>query len=104
MAEQLEHQGFRVLTARNGDEALVCLVADETIDILVTDLSMPGMNGLALIRAAQARRPGLPAVMLTGYAEDGAALAVSGAVSGSFSLLHKPVRADQLEHAHADWK
>jgi len=52
---------------------------------------MPGMDGLAVIRAAQERRPGLPAVLLTGYAGDGAALAVGGAVSGTFSLLRKPV-------------
>lgn len=38
----------------------------------------------------------MPAILLTGYAEDSAALAVSGAVSGSFSLLRKPVEVRQL--------
>ena len=61
MAEQLEENGFRVLTASNGDEALAVLDAGTAIDILVTDLSMPGMDGLAIIRAAQARAlPGCP--------------------------------------------
>ena len=54
------------------------------------------MGGLAVIREAQTRRPGLPAVLLTGYAGDGAALAVGGAISGTFSLLRKPVSGTQL--------
>jgi len=93
---QLEDFGFAVLPAGGGAEALALLAADEAADILVTDLSMPGMDGLALIRAAQELRRGLPALLLTGYAGDGAALALGGAVSGSFSLLRKPVSAPHL--------
>ena len=62
----------------------------------MTDLTMPGMTGLALIAEAQGRCPGLPAVLVTGYAGDGAQLAVSGALSGAFSLLRKPVSATQV--------
>jgi CheY-like chemotaxis protein len=53
---------------------------------------------LVLIRAAQVRRPGLPAVLLTGNAGEAAHLAVSGAPpdSGSFSLLRKPISTAQL--------
>ena len=96
LAEQLDEAGYGVLVAANGNEALALLAAGEAVDVLVTDLSMPGMDGLAVIRAAQERRPGLPAVLLTGYAGDGAALAVGGAVSGSFSLLRKPIRLHDL--------
>jgi PAS domain S-box-containing protein len=96
ITEHLEDVGYRVLTAANGSEALALLAAGEAVDVLVTDLSMPGLDGLAVIRAAQERRPGLPAVLLTGYAGDGAALAVGGIVTGSFSLLRKPVRGVQL--------
>ena len=91
LAEHLEDAGYGVVVAASGAEALALLAAGEAVDALVTDLSMPGMDGLAVIRAAQERRPGLPAVLLTGYAGDGAALAVGGAVSGTFSLLRKPV-------------
>lgn len=56
----------------------------------------PGIGGLTVIRQAQRSRPGLPAVLLTGYVGDGAQLAVSGALSGAFSLLRKPVSAAQL--------
>ena len=79
--------------------ALSLLDAGEAVDIIVSDLTMPGMDGLELIRGAQARRMNLPAVLLTGYAGDGAALAVGGAISGAFSLLRKPVSGAQLvEH------
>jgi CheY-like chemotaxis protein len=54
------------------------------------------MGGLAVIREAQTRRPGLPAVLLTGYAGEAAHLAVSGAPPAAFSLLRKPVSAAQL--------
>ncbi len=96
LALQLEAAGHAVLAVATGTEALALLNAGEKVDILVTDLSMPDMDGLAVIRGAQERRPGLPAVLLTGYAGDGASLAISGAVSGTFSLLRKPVSAPQL--------
>jgi len=96
LAEQLGDAGYHVLVAASGADALALLAKGEAVDILITDLSMPGMDGLAVIRAAQEGRPRLPAVLLTGYAGDGAALAVGGAVSGSFSLLRKPVRLQDL--------
>jgi signal transduction histidine kinase/ActR/RegA family two-component response regulator len=96
LAESLEDAGYAVLVAKSGAEALRLLDAGDTVDILVTDLAMPGIGGLAVIRQAQRRRPGLPAVLLTGYAGDGAQLAISGALSGAFSLLRKPVTVAQL--------
>ena len=96
LALSLEDAGYRVLPADSGTAALTWLDAGEPVDIIVSDLTMPGMDGLALIRIAQERRPGLPAVLLTGYAGDGATLAVGGAISGTFSLLRKPVSGPQL--------
>jgi CheY-like chemotaxis protein len=96
LAEHLEDAGFGVLTAANGTEALSLLAAGEAVDFLVTDLSMPGMDGFALIRAAQERQPGLPAVLLTGYAGDDSSLAIGGAITGAFSLLRKPIRINDL--------
>jgi PAS domain S-box-containing protein len=96
LAEQLEDLGFSVLTAANGSEALSLLAAGETVDALVTDLSMPGIDGIAVIRAAQERHHGLPAVLLTGYAGDTASFAVSGAITGPFSMLRKPIKIHDL--------
>jgi PAS domain S-box-containing protein len=92
----LEESGYTVFPVDSGPAALTWLAANERVDIIVSDLTMPGMDGLKLIRAAQEQRPGLPAVLLTGYAGDGAALAVGGAISGTFSLLRKPVTGTQL--------
>ena len=66
------------------------------IDLIVSDLTMPGMNGITLLQAAHLRRPRLPAILLTGYAGDSAGLAVGGSIRGSFSLLRKPVSGPQL--------
>jgi len=96
LATEFEEFGYEVIVAHSGDEALAVLSAGERVDALLTDLSMPEMDGLALIRAAQAQRPTLPAVLLTGYAGDGTALAVTGAMSGSFTLLRKPISGEEL--------
>jgi PAS domain S-box-containing protein len=95
-AAQLEQLGFAVLVAGSGEEALALLRAGERVDALVSDLSMPGMDGLALIRAAQAERGKLASVLLTGFAGDGAALAIDGAAGGEVSLMRKPVSGEQL--------
>ncbi len=96
LALSLEETGHRVIAVDSGAAAMRRLTDGERVDILVSDLTMPAMDGLTLIRMAQACRPGLPAVLLTGYAGDGAALAVGGAISGAFSLLRKPVSGPQL--------
>jgi CheY-like chemotaxis protein len=95
-AEQLESEGFAVMRAASGPAALALLEAGETVDIVISDLSMPGMDGLALVRDARRRRHRLPAILLTGYATDAAEIAVAGVVSGEFSLLRKPVDAKVL--------
>ena len=86
LAENLELEGFGVVTAGNWTEAWSLLDAGENVDAIVTDLSMPGMDGLALILAAQERRPGLPAVLLKGFARDDMAIGASGAISGAFFI------------------
>ena len=101
LAEQLGDEGFSILTASNGAEALALLDAGEAVDLLVSDFSMPGMDGLALIHAAQQRRPYLPAVLLTGYSGDGIALALGSNVTGKIVLLRKPIRAvDLVDRVH----
>jgi CheY-like chemotaxis protein len=92
----LRDAGYSVLAASNGIEALALLSAGDRADAVVTDLSMPGMDGLALIRAVHAQHPKMPAILLTGYTGEGAALAVGQSVGGPFALLRKPVHGQQL--------
>ena len=96
LAVQLADRGYDVIQATGAGKALDLLDAGEPVDLLVSDLAMPGMDGIALIRAAQTRRARLPAILLTGYAGEAASLAIGGAVNGSFSLLRKPITGAQL--------
>jgi PAS domain S-box-containing protein len=92
----LQDAGYAVFPVDCGAAAMEQINSTQRIDIIVSDLTMPAMDGVTLIRTAQERRPGLPAILLTGYAGDGAALAIGGAMSGAFSLLRKPVSGMQL--------
>jgi CheY-like chemotaxis protein len=96
LAASLEEAGCTVIRAHSGSAALDLMAAGESVDIIISDLTMPGMDGLSLIRQAQQQRPGLPAVLLTGYAGDAAALTVGAALSGRFALLRKPATGTQL--------
>jgi len=93
---QLADAGYAMTEAADGADALALLDGGLRCDVLVSDLAMAGMDGVTLIRAAQRRRPGLPAILVTGYAGDAAALAVGQAVDGAFALLRKPVSGAAL--------
>jgi CheY-like chemotaxis protein len=63
--EMLEIQGFRVITAPNGQEALACLTS-EVIDLVVTDLVMPQMNGIDFVQQLRKIRPDVPVIVVSG--------------------------------------
>lgn len=96
LTEQLEGLGHKVLAAGCGTDALAILRAREAVDLMITDLSMPGMNGLTLISQAQCLRPSLPAILLTGYAGDIAAIENRGADPCAYLLLRKPATSAAL--------
>ena len=70
----LQELGHTVREALSGKEAVAMLVRDASIALLVTDQAMPQMTGVQLIEAAHRARPGLPAILATGYAELATAL------------------------------
>jgi len=87
--------GYSTLMAQNGREALEVLESGNPIDLLFTDLIMPGgMNGIALGREATRRRPELKVLLTTGYAE--ASLERTDAGGSEFDLLNKPYRRTDL--------
>jgi CheY-like chemotaxis protein/HPt (histidine-containing phosphotransfer) domain-containing protein len=67
----LESSGFRVLIEEDGPSALARLAGDASIRAVVSDLNMPGMDGLALLEAMRSQGYALPFVLLTGQAETG---------------------------------
>ncbi len=68
MTEVLEAAGWEVVTAASGAEGLRKL-AETKMDVVVTDVGMPGMGGLEMAAAAKRIAPGVPVVIVTGYAE-----------------------------------
>ncbi len=94
MAELLELAGFQPIKASDASEAIMILRQDATIDALVTDLTMPGADGITLIRQAREIKPSLPAILLTGYAEQ--VTSVATIAGGNFHVLRKPVESERL--------
>ena len=96
LAAELEGFGYATLPMRDGTEALAALEAALPVDILVTDFNLPGMDGLEVMRAVRSRRPGLPSILLTGYAGDAVTLASNDALNAPIHLVRKPVTGEQL--------
>ncbi len=95
IAETLSGRGCLVDGYASAASALERLRAGQA-DVLISDLSMPGTDGLTLIQEAQRLQPGLPAVLLTGHAGPGLATAVARVTGGRVLLLQKPVRGADL--------
>jgi two-component system cell cycle sensor histidine kinase/response regulator CckA len=68
-ARMLERRGFHAITAATPGEALDILRGDTPIDLLISDVVMPETYGTDLIRQARALRPGLPALLISGFAD-----------------------------------
>jgi len=97
LAGLLMERGFRVSVAETAMAALALLCdTSQRFDLLVTDFSMPGMNGVRLIQQAQSQLPGLPAILLTGYAGEAADLPQGQGAAESFIVLRKPVSSEEL--------
>jgi two-component system cell cycle sensor histidine kinase/response regulator CckA len=91
----LRAAGYTVLTAANGEEALRVIHAHAApIDLLLTDVVMPGMSGKALADHATEIRPGLRVVYMSGYLEDTAAY--HGVMDDSAHFVGKPFTANNL--------
>ncbi len=91
--EVLSAAGHAIRTAGSAEEALK-LLGQEHFDLLVTDIVMPGMDGVGLVREAKERDPDIEAVVITGH-ED-VRLAVQAMKAGCAEFLTKPVAKDEL--------
>jgi DNA-binding NtrC family response regulator len=66
LADLLDMMGYESCTVESGTQALEKLIAAE-IDLVITDLNMPEMDGLELMKRIKARSPGMPVIVITGY-------------------------------------
>jgi CheY-like chemotaxis protein len=84
----------RVLAAPSGEAALVLLDNDERIDLLFTDVVMPGLSGVAVAQAARERVRGLPVILATGYSDE-----ILGSANAEYEILRKPYDSASLAAA-----
>jgi PAS domain S-box-containing protein len=92
---QIKSLGYTALEAANAAEALVIIDSDKDIDLLFTDVIMPGnMNGRQLADEAARRRPGLKTLFTSGYTEN--AIVHHGRLDSGVLLLAKPYRKSEL--------
>ena len=90
----LEELGYHASEAENAQDALVFLQSDRQIDLLISDVGLPGLNGRQLAEIARQSRPELQVLFVTGYAQ-GAAVR-SGFLDHGMDMLTKPFQIDTL--------
>jgi len=93
LVRTLEDAGFDAVGVANAVLAVALIERGLEIDLLITDYSMPGITGMELLNEVQARRPGLPGILLTGHVDD-----VPVPLGGRIAVLQKPVHPNQLIH------
>ena len=95
LVETLHDLDYRILRAHNSAAALEFLQQGDTrIDLLLTDVVLPGMNGRELARKAQVLRSGLKVLFMTGYSRN--AIVHQGRLDSDVELIQKPITQDQL--------
>ena len=92
LARALERAGYEVCACADGDEAAERL--DESWDLLLTDIVMPGIDGIEVARQAAARHPGLRIMFITGFAA--VALANGDRTPPGSRVLSKPVHLREI--------
>jgi DNA-binding NtrC family response regulator len=94
LEEELGERGFAVRAVGSAEEA-IALAAEESFDVALLDIRLPGMDGVAALRALKEREPYMEAIMLTGHGtlED----AVASMKQGAYDFLTKPYRLSELK-------
>jgi len=93
LAELLTSEGYHVASAGDGVEALNCLQCGD-YQLVITDINMPRMNGMAFLDQLMQHHPGLDVIMVTAFG--GVETYVKAMNQGVYEYLHKPVKLDDL--------
>ena len=94
IVEVLRDLGYRALEAADGPSGLKVLQTRERIDLVVTGVGLPGLNGRELADHARERRPDLKVLFITGYAEN--ATIASGFLKPGMEMITKPFAVEAL--------
>ena len=92
LARALERAGYEVTACADGEEAAAVL--DQAWDLLLTDIVMPGMDGIEVARLAAAKHPGLRIMFITGFAA--VALAAKETAPQGAKVLSKPIHLREI--------
>ncbi|MDZ3991615.1 response regulator [Pseudomonas sp. Teo4] len=95
LCQTLQEEGFTCQSAGNADDALKVLRSAQNIDLLISDVGLPGMNGRQLAEIARTLRPGLAVLFITGYAET--AMTREGFLAPGMQLICKPFELKALQ-------
>jgi CheY-like chemotaxis protein len=98
MCEALGELGFSVVHARDGAEAAV-IARERPFDVLMTDIDMPGMDGMELVAVLRAEMPALPVVVLSGNPLASGRDASPGMGTGPLVMLAKPAGIAHIKAA-----
>jgi two-component system NtrC family response regulator len=93
LSELLQEEGFEVLTAQSGDEGLR-IAGENDLDMVITDMRMPGMDGFQLLQELKIYNKALPVIMITAFGE--VEKAVAAMQAGAYSYLTKPFNNEEL--------
>ena len=94
IAQRLRRKGFSVTTALNAQNALNQINADDSLEVVILDVKMPGMDGIETIQMIKKTRPLVEIIMLTGHATVNSA--IEAIKLGAFDYLMKPCDLDEL--------
>lgn len=94
MAKRLDNRGLTVTTAYSGQDGIDALAANHSIDVVVMDVKMPGMDGNEALKVVKAEYPLVEVIMLTGHAT--VESAIEGMKSGAFDYMMKPCDLEEL--------
>jgi DNA-binding NtrC family response regulator len=101
MSQRLETRGLKVVTVPSGEDA-VSIVADQSFDVAVVDLAMPGIDGIETLKKIKAERPDIEVIMLTGQAT--VKSGIEAMKHGASDFLEKPVDLNILMEKILDAK
>lgn len=94
MRKRLDKRGLRITSAFSGEEALNLLKTEDSVDVIILDVKMPGMDGIEALQEIKRRHPLKEVIMLTGHAT--VETAIEGMKLGAFDYLMKPCDIDTL--------
>ncbi|MFO7727951.1 MAG: response regulator [Desulfonatronovibrio sp.] len=93
LGKYLDKKGFEIITADSGEKGLE-IIKNESIDVTVLDVLMPGMDGITVLKKIKEIKPQIQVIILTGCAS--VELGMQGMKSGAFDFMSKPVDPPEL--------